>query len=90
MNLQPLSTPLPAYILMLVSCSNLLGERLHWKGFSIFYRDLLVRCHRKAFNQMHQEYYKAMGWDEEGIPKDETLRDLDLLELLYGRFVTAR
>ncbi len=44
-----------------------------------------VHCDRKAFDQMHKEYYKAMGWNEEGIPKEKTLKDLDILELLHGR-----
>lgn len=48
-----------------------------------------VMCDRNAFTQMHREYYRAMGWDEEGIPKEETLRDLDLLELLRDRFVSV-
>ena len=44
-----------------------------------------VHCDRKPFDQMHKEYYKAMGWNEEGNPKEETLKDLDILELLHGR-----
>ena len=48
-----------------------------------------VMCNRNAFSQMHREYYRAMGWDEEGIPKKETLRNLDLLELLGDRFVAV-
>ena len=45
-----------------------------------------VKCDRNAFTQMHREYYRAMGWDEEGIPKAKTLEKLDILELLGGRF----
>jgi aldehyde:ferredoxin oxidoreductase len=48
-----------------------------------------VVCDRNAFTQMHREYYKAMGWDEEGVPREETLRRLDLVELLPNRFVPA-
>jgi len=48
-----------------------------------------VSCDRHAFTQMHQEYYRAMGWDEEGIPKEETLKTLDLFEVLAGRFDPA-
>jgi aldehyde:ferredoxin oxidoreductase len=48
-----------------------------------------VHCHRKAFEKMHKEYYKAMGWNEEGIPKEETLIKLDIFDLLQDRFVPA-
>lgn len=34
------------------------------------------------FPQIRQEYYKIMGWDEEGLPLTETLRSLGL----SGRF----
>lgn len=37
-----------------------------------------VRCDREAFGRMHREYYRAMGWDEEGNPTPETLRALGL------------
>ena len=39
-------------------------------------------CDQKAFNQMHQEYYEAMGWDDKGVPKEETLEDLELISML--------
>ena len=42
----------------------------------------LMQCPRDAFTQMHQEYYEVMGWDDEGIPTKETLKGLDVLELL--------
>jgi len=48
-----------------------------------------VACNRKAFARMHREYYGAMGWDEEGIPRESTLRELDLLEILQDRFVPS-
>lgn len=47
-----------------------------------------VLCDRDAFAQMHQEYYRAMGWDEEGIPKEKTLDTLDLFEFLPDRFIS--
>jgi len=31
-------------------------------------------------NVMLNEYYAARGWDENGVPKDETLKRLGLLE----------
>jgi aldehyde:ferredoxin oxidoreductase len=46
-----------------------------------------VTCDRSAFTQMHKEYYRAMGWDEEGIPTGETLKTLDLFGVLPDRFV---
>jgi aldehyde:ferredoxin oxidoreductase len=36
----------------------------------------------EAFNQMLSEYYKLRGWDEEGIPKRDTLRRLGIEEEL--------
>lgn len=45
-----------------------------------------VMCDRNAFAQMHREYYRAMGWDEEGIPREEALEKLELSELLQDRF----
>lgn len=48
-----------------------------------------VHCSRKSFEQMHLEYYKAMGWNEEGIPKKATLMKLDISDLLADSFVPA-
>ena len=39
-------------------------------------------CDRSAFAQMHGEYYDAMGWDEAGVPTEETLRSLQLEEFV--------
>jgi aldehyde:ferredoxin oxidoreductase len=36
---------------------------------------------RKLFEEEKQEYYKAMGWDEKGLPKPATLRKLGLREV---------
>jgi len=33
---------------------------------------------RKLFEEQKQEYYEAMGWDKNGLPKPETLRKLEL------------
>jgi aldehyde:ferredoxin oxidoreductase len=44
--------------------------------------DQVVSCPRQAFEQMHREYYTAMGWDETGVPTKETLRSLEVLDLL--------
>jgi aldehyde:ferredoxin oxidoreductase len=33
---------------------------------------------RKSFENEKKEYYEAMGWDEKGLPKTETLRKLGL------------
>jgi aldehyde:ferredoxin oxidoreductase len=49
-----------------------------------------VHCNRNAFEKMHREYYNAMGWNEEGIPKKETLIKLDIFDLLQDRFVPAQ
>ena len=41
------------------------------------------------FEQMHLEYYKAMGWSQKGIPKAATLMKLDISDLLPDSFVPA-
>lgn len=35
-------------------------------------------CNREAFQQMHREYYHAMGWDDHGRPTQATLEKLGL------------
>ena len=35
-------------------------------------------CDERAFQQMHTEYYDAMGWDSEGVPTEEILQKLEL------------
>jgi len=40
------------------------------------------RISSEAFNQMLSEYYKLRGWDEEGIPKEETLKKLEIEDRL--------
>ncbi len=51
------------------------SEKLDIEGRSVV-------CSREAFHHMHQEYYEAMGWSEEGIPKAETIKVLGLEELM--------
>ncbi len=41
-----------------------------------------IRCERGAFQQMHQDYYEAMGWDEHGVPTSETLKKLGIPVLI--------
>ncbi|MCJ7651584.1 MAG: aldehyde ferredoxin oxidoreductase C-terminal domain-containing protein, partial [Candidatus Lokiarchaeota archaeon] len=36
--------------------------------------------HLPPLNQMLNEYYQARGWDEFGIPTEETLKRLELEE----------
>jgi aldehyde:ferredoxin oxidoreductase len=49
-----------------------------------FYSDYLkiesqsIKCDRQSFNQMHNEYYEAMGWDRDGVPTEKTLEELEL------------
>jgi aldehyde:ferredoxin oxidoreductase len=33
---------------------------------------------------MHYEYYESLGWDRNGKPTEETLRELELIELVSG------
>ena len=35
-------------------------------------------CNRDAFQQMHQEYYQAMGWDDNGVPTHDTFQKLEI------------
>ena len=46
-----------------------------------------VHCNKEAFSQLHREYYKTMGWDEAGVTKEETLKELDLVRILRDRSV---
>ena len=49
-----------------------------------FYKEKLeiegrqVVCRRDDFDQMHREYYEAMGWNAGGCPTQETLHELGL------------
>jgi len=51
---------------------------------TIHTRDGDVICSRSAFEKMHMEYYRSVGWDENGMPTHETLQKLDLLDLVPG------
>jgi aldehyde:ferredoxin oxidoreductase len=39
-------------------------------------------CNREAFQKMHVEYYRAMGWNDDGVPTPETLEKLKLDDLV--------
>lgn len=45
-------------------------------------RERVAVCNRKAFEQMHREYYQAMGWDEQGIPTQDTIKKLELQDFV--------
>jgi aldehyde:ferredoxin oxidoreductase len=36
---------------------------------------------RKAFEEMRKQYYEAIGWDENGIPKSDVLKKLGLQDV---------
>jgi aldehyde:ferredoxin oxidoreductase len=57
-----------------------LPDRFYTESLEVEGRSLI--CDRKAFTQMHNEYYQALGWDKNGNPKEETLRELGLMVLL--------
>ncbi len=57
-----------------------LPERFYTKPATVEGRKVV--CERKAFGQMHTEYYKAMGWSPDGIPMSETLEKLQIDELV--------
>jgi aldehyde:ferredoxin oxidoreductase len=60
-----------------------LPDRFYTEALEVEGRSLV--CDRKAFNQMHSEYYQALGWDGHGNPKEETLRELGLMPILGNR-----
>jgi len=35
-------------------------------------------CNREVFHKMHKEYFNSIGWDNNGKPKEKTLKDLEL------------
>jgi aldehyde:ferredoxin oxidoreductase len=39
------------------------------------------KTNKKSFEESKQEYYEAVGWDNKGIPKSETLRRLGLQDI---------
>ena len=41
-------------------------------------------CRREDFQKMHHEYYDSLGWDLNGRPTEETLRELGLIDLMSG------
>jgi aldehyde:ferredoxin oxidoreductase len=43
----------------------------------------LAICSREAFQRMHKEYFNSVGWDDNGEPKDKTLKDLELIDFIH-------
>jgi len=43
------------------------------------YKGRIVK--KKSFEESKQEYYKAVGWDKQGLPKPETLKKLGLRDV---------
>lgn len=41
-------------------------------------------CNRGEFRKMHREYYRALGWNDIGIPENETLKNLGIEEFITG------
>ena len=41
-----------------------------------------IVCNRESFHRMHSEYYVAMGWSREGLPTEDTLRELEIEHLV--------
>jgi aldehyde:ferredoxin oxidoreductase len=54
---------------------------------TIHTKDGDVICDRPAFERMHKEYYRSVGWDENGMPTRETLRKLELSDLIPGDMI---
>jgi len=49
---------------------------------TIHTKDEDVICDRSAFERMHREYYRSVGWDDTGRPTPESLRNLQLSDLI--------
>jgi len=57
--------------------SDILPERFFTEGFSKGpAKDKILS--KKEFEQSIQEYYRIRGWNEKGIPKDQTLQQLGI------------
>ncbi len=41
-------------------------------------------CNRSDFRKMHKNYYNSVGWNNEGIPTQKTLEEMDLLDYVAG------
>jgi aldehyde:ferredoxin oxidoreductase len=41
----------------------------------------------REYKDMLDEYYRARGWDERGIPTDNKLKELEIIEFLKERYV---
>jgi aldehyde:ferredoxin oxidoreductase len=65
-----------------------LPDRFYAESLEIEGRSLV--CDRQAFNQMHDEYYQAMGWDTDGNPREATLKELKLKNILQDRIHRLR
>jgi len=65
-----------------------LPDRFYTESLEIEGRALV--CDRRAFNQMHNEYYNAMGWDTSGIPRATTLKELKLIDILQDKLQSLR
>lgn len=65
------------------ACDDRLPARFYTDELEIEGRRLV--CRRDAFDQMHREYYNAMGWDPAGCPTEQTLRELELRSLVRDR-----
>ncbi len=57
-----------------------LPDRFYSESIEII--DTYESCKKKAFEQMHKEYYEAMGWNSKGIPREETIRELGITQIL--------
>lgn len=53
------------------------SEPIHARGSTAI-------CRREEFQKMHHEYYDSLGWDSHGRPTEETLRELELQEMVSG------
>ncbi len=43
-----------------------------------------VKCDHDVFENLHKQYYRSVGWDDNGIPETDTLQNLEILTALAG------
>lgn len=48
-----------------------------------------VLCSRDEFEKMHLEYYRALGWNDKGIPENKTLKNLGMEEFISEEALTV-
>ncbi|MBA7692489.1 hypothetical protein ES703_101056 [subsurface metagenome] len=62
---------------------DLLPERFYTE--TIQAKDGPAKCDKEAFESMHKTYYNSLGWDDNGKPNKDTIRELQLTDFIPDR-----